>query len=441
MSSLRTPIVRTALSFLIAGLLPAIAGPTSAPASELTTLYSFTGGADGGNPEGELTFGPDGNLYGTTSNGGTADLGTVFRLIPPQPGHRLWKHNVLFSFTEAAAGTANSVSGVIADANGTLYGTTSAGGTDNFGTVFKLAPPAPGHKRWRHTNITSFVNYCAGGALAGTYPLGGVVFGPDGALYGTTNETCDGTGWGTVFKLTLVARGRRWARTVLLDFGNSDPFLGRFPSTGVIVGPDGSVYGTTPEPPFSSTDVGSVYQLFRGRRGNYNPVLLRSFQSPMRGPHGGLIMDADGALYGTTFGGGNFTNCVSGCGTVFKLTPPAAGARRWEFTTLYEFAGNEDGQFPIGRLTLGADGSLYGTTSEGGQNFGCSPDCGTVYRLSPPVAPATQWTHTVLHTFGSDPNAEGSEPHTGVVLGQDGALYGTTRIGPQGSGTIFRLVP
>jgi uncharacterized repeat protein (TIGR03803 family) len=444
MQTMSRPNAIRILSLLLAILLIPLTA-AHAKASEITTLYVFTGGADGGIPDGELMFGQNGVLYGTTNNGGTGHQGTVFQLKPPRPGHNRWNHSVLFNFP-ACPGVGNTVSGVIADQDGALYGTTDTGcGTGQFGTVFKLKPPARGQLHWRYVNLTSFVG-CPDGAVWGAYPLGGVMFGNDGALYGTTNETCDGSGPGTVFKLKPSASGKNWTRAMLYEFGEDPGNLGGFPLTEVVVGADGNVYGTTPEQS-SSVVTGTVYEL-KAQASDYKPVLLHSFQDPAThgarvavGPHGGLIMDADGALYGTTLGGGNYRNCTRGCGTVFKLTPPAPGERKWKFTTLYKFTGNKGGSNPEGRLTFGVDGSLYGiTTDADGGN--CEGDCGiTAYRLTPPVVAGTQWSHTVLHSFLVGAGQDEGVPVAGMVFGPDGALYGTTQNGPGGAGSIFRLVP
>jgi uncharacterized repeat protein (TIGR03803 family) len=113
-------------------------------------------------------------------------------------------------------------------------------------------------------------------------------------------------------------------------------------------------------------------------------------QSDGANPQGGLIADTEGALYGTTVKGGSHNQ-----GTVFKLTPPAAGQTQWTETVLYSFTGAADGGTPVAALIFDTHGALYGTTQSGGS----SNNAGTVFKLTPPAAGKTQWTETVLHTF------------------------------------------
>ncbi|MGA2372041.1 MAG: choice-of-anchor tandem repeat GloVer-containing protein [Candidatus Korobacteraceae bacterium] len=146
-------------------------------------------------------------------------------------------------------------------------------------------------------------------------------------------------------------------------------------------------------------------------------------------PYGTLTMDRAGNLYGTTYGGGSGCNGY-GCGTVFKLTHKNSG---WILTPLYKFQAGDDGEFPTAGVTLGPDGSLYGTTNVGGGGP-CAPPtgglgCGTVFNLRPPATACNTalcpWTETVLYRFtgGSD----GAYPGYGnLVFDQAGNVYGTT---------------
>lgn len=156
-------------------------------------------------------------------------------------------------------------------------------------------------------------------------------------------------------------------------------------------------------------------------------------------PYAGLILDSTGALYGTTGGGGNSTQCNlgSGCGTVFKLTPPATKTGVWTETVLYSFQGTaaKDGAGPQAGLVFDTAGALYGTTASGGVNGD-----GAVFKLTPPATEGGDWTETVLYSFKG--GADGSDPASGLIFDTKGALYGTTPVGGSSNfGTVFKLTP
>jgi hypothetical protein len=168
-------------------------------------------------------------------------------------------------------------------------------------------------------------------------------------------------------------------------------------------------------------------------------------------PSGGVLVGPGGALYGTAYAGGSWTNCIDGgCGTVYSAIPPASSGGTWVETVLYTFQGGSDGANPQGPLVTGGNGMLYGTTQQGGTGS-CFTDggCGTVFSLAPPTVPGGSWTETVLYRFTGV--GDGSSPESGVVLGKDGALYGTAANGGStacdltgqlpGCGTVFSLRP
>jgi uncharacterized repeat protein (TIGR03803 family) len=145
-------------------------------------------------------------------------------------------------------------------------------------------------------------------------------------------------------------------------------------------------------------------------------------------PVGALTPGADGTLYGTTYSGVD-------CGTVFKLTPEAGA---WKYSLLYSFPCVEDGASPTGSLLLGKTGKIYGTTQNGsGSGYDST---GVVYEVAPPAEPGSPWTETVLYKFSG--GTDGGNPANGVIADSEGKLYGTTRLGGKfGYGTIFRLSP
>jgi uncharacterized repeat protein (TIGR03803 family) len=265
-----------------------------APGGAETVLYDFTGGLDGGYPNGGLIRDASGNLYGTTFSSGANGFGTVFKLAPSG------LETVLYNFAGGLTDGANPQAGLARDAAGNLYGTTLNGGALSHGMVFKCT------LRGTETVLHSF----AGASTDGSGPAAGLLRDSAGNLYGTTNAGGSG-GNGIVFKLDAAG-----SETPLYNFeGGAD---GRDPSAVLDQDSQGNFYGATQfggSGPCEFSACGVIFGL--------SPVgaesVLHSFSGfPTDGaiPYGGLIPDGSGNLYGTTSQGG-----VSNCGTVFELTP------------------------------------------------------------------------------------------------------------------------
>jgi uncharacterized repeat protein (TIGR03803 family) len=354
---------------LVFRLTPPAAGQT---AWTETTLYAFTGGTDGTTPVGSLLMDKSGALYGATQG---SPANTLFKLTPPAAGQTAWTETTLHAFTGANGGD-YPVGGLIMDNSGALYGTTTGGGASSAGVVFKLAPPAAGKKAWTETVLYAFTRggACGCGGPRGGYPRAGVIMDNSGALYGTTGG--GGTSRvGVVFRLAPPAVGQTaWTETVLHSF---DPGTdGGAPSAGLIMDNSGALYGTTVEPFFNAPISGVVFKLSPPKAGKQawtETVLLDNASFPF----GGVIMDGSGALWGTTFGGGD-GDCpdTGGCGTVFSLTPPARGTTAWT-QTIYSTA-DGGGAFPYAGLVMDKSGAFYGTTTGGG-----AYNEGVVFQLVP----------------------------------------------------------
>jgi uncharacterized repeat protein (TIGR03803 family) len=308
-----------------------------------TSLYSFQWGLDGANPDGPLTFGPDGQLYGTTLHGGMANQGTVFSLRPP--AHIVanilggWSDAVLYAFLGGNDGASPVNEALAFDVAGNIYGTTSAGGVHGKGTVFKLTRT---QGMWIEDILYSFT-----GGADGFGPQGGVVFDSAGNLYGTT--AIGGQGFGVVYELSPSGPG--WVETVLYTFtGGND---GRYPEGELLFDEAGNLYGGT----YGNTGVGTVFRLSPNGSG-WSFSLVHSFNGP--GPTGTIAMDSSGSLFGATYY------------NAFRLTPSGGG---WTYTDLHDFTG---GEMPSGKVVLDASGNLYGTTYLGGAH-----DLGAVYRIAP----------------------------------------------------------
>jgi len=295
-----------------------------------TVLYSFTGGADGGLPEGGLIQDSAGNLYGTTEYGGTGcaapGCGVVYKVDPSG------QESVVYAFTGGADG-GNPQVGVIGDAAGNLYGTTQFGGAANWGTVYRV--DAAGDK----TVLYSFTS-----GTGGAKPDSSVIRDSAGNLYGVCSVT------NTLYKVDPAGN-----ETVLYSFtGGAD---GGGPNGALIRDADGNIYGTTYYG--GPADEGVVYKLDAAG----HETALLAFKAAVDGdfPRAGVIRDTAGNLFGTTFYGG-----TSDAGLVYKVD--ATGRE----TVLYSFKGGTDGGWPQYGVTMDAAGNLYGTTSAGGGSTKCT---------------------------------------------------------------------
>jgi uncharacterized repeat protein (TIGR03803 family) len=387
-SSLRA--VSSALT-LVVSLGSGLAATQSARAQTFAVLYNFTGGTDGEYSHAGLVRDNAGNLYGTTTFGGSSGYGVVFKVDTSGT------ETVLHSFTGGSDG-GNPYAGLIRDKAGALYGTAGVGGDlscnggAGCGVVFKV------DTRGTETVLYSFT----GGTSDGCGPMGVLLRDKAGNLYGTTQGCGAFSNHGTVFRLSKMGK-----ETLLHSFsgGMTD---GGYPWGGVIRDAKGSLYGDTSGGGTSSN--GTVYKLSKSG----TLTVLYSFAGGMTDgcyPLGTPAMDNNSNLYGTT------SACGSGYGTVWKVS------KRGIETVLHNFAGgSSDGGDPWAGVTLDAKGKLYGDTY-----------LGTVYELN------KKGILTVLHSFaGSD----GEQPLGAVIRDAKGNLYGTAfQGGTGGGGTVWKLTP
>ena len=341
----------------------------------LNTLYHFTGGLDGAVPYAGVTIGPDGALYGTTAYGGfgpcttwggKTGCGTVFKL---QQSGGTWTESVLFYFQNGPEGGVPYGGKLIFDQQGNIYGTTFQGGggtcAAGCGVVYKLSPS---NGSWTQQVLYTF----AGPANDGASPWAGVVFGPDGSLYGTT-EVGGSSNVGTIYKLTPSGSG--WTETILYNFRDQDdggkPFAGlTFDRAGNMFGATsigGNVNGGTAfklTPSGSNWTFQTIYS-FTGRRSQL-----------ANGPVANLVIDDANNIWGAT--GGDGSHFV---GAIFRLTPTASG---YVYTSLYDFRNQEDGAIPRSNLVFDANGNMYGTAANGQSLPDCVGSCGVVYQVTNP---------------------------------------------------------
>jgi uncharacterized repeat protein (TIGR03803 family) len=309
-----------------------------------TVLYSFSGGADGGNPFVGLVRDTAGNLYGVTANGGASGLGTVFEVS------RTGKETVLYSFGGGADGC-YPYGGLLRDQAGNLYGTTEVCGGFGVGTLFKLT------KTGKETVLHSF----AGGSSDGEFPsFTTPLMDKAGTLYGVA-EQGGAYNQGVVYKLSKSGK-----MTLLHSFlGGSVDGCNIFgtPAMDAV----GNLYGTANS--CGSAHVGMVWKV--SQKGK--ETVLHNFtagSSDGAEPVAGLIMDAKGNFYGDTYQGGS-----ANLGTVYKMN------KKGTVTLLHTFTG-PDGDYPYSGLLRDAVGNLYGTTLYGGTGQSCSNGCGTVWQIT-----------------------------------------------------------
>jgi hypothetical protein len=372
-------------------------------------LYSFQGAPDGSFPGGGVVFDKAGNLYGVTEEGGSgscppAQCGIVYQLSPPAQKGGPWSETVLYVFEGQLYGDGSSPAGtLLIDRSGNLYGATGYGGTGRCkifggvvgcGTVYELSPPTKQGEGWTETVLYSFKGD------------------KDGQLAGES--------------LTFDAQGNIYGATAY-----------------------GGGYGSCNEPYYQHC--GSIYELSppQTKGGKWTEKVLYGFKGVKSGqqvgdganPNGALVLDSKGAIYGTTYFGGNNVKgkCEggvggTGCGIVFKLQPPAKSGDPWMERVVHQFDG-DDGSNSSAGVVFDGNGNLYGTTSGGPGPFGL------VFELRKPSGAVHSWKEMVLHDFSG--GNDGENPVASLVFDTIGNLYGTTNSPTSQSarGNVFRLRP
>jgi uncharacterized repeat protein (TIGR03803 family) len=394
----------------------------AAPVRAYSILYNFAGYPnDGQNPFGSLILDGAGNLYGTTRYGGGAGRGTVFTLKTDGTGY-----TVLHTFTDYPGDGAFPLGGLLLDAHGNLYGTTTIGGGALRGTLFTLKTDGTGY-----TILHTFDRVDDNGVE----PRGTLILDAAGNLYGITTHG----GWGdcncgTIY--TLQTDGTGYASLHSFTGIGDD---GAYPVDSLILDGAGNLYGTTLNGgglgDCSPPGCGTVFTLKTDGTSFMSLHVFSGGVADGREPYGTLILDGSGNLYGTTTAGGpvnSTVGCFNGCGTVFTLKTDGTG-----YTIFYFFSGGASNGFgPEGSLTLDVAGNLYGTTTGGGPGDpeGCLYGCGTIYTMQ------TDGTgFTTLHFFNSL-TGDGAEPNALLLDGSTGNFYGTTYGGGSlANGTVYHL--
>jgi uncharacterized repeat protein (TIGR03803 family) len=343
-------------------------------------------------------------IFGKSRGPAWVALGLALALVPAfvmagSAQAQTYTYSLLYSFAGAPDGE-SPYAGLVMDAQGNFYGMTEYGGAYGWGTVFKVDITG------KETVVYAFGAFNGDGVL----PMASLVLDAEENLYGTTYGGGD-YGHGTVFKVDITGR-----ESLLYSFaGGTD---GQAPYAGLVMDAQGNLYGTTTEG--GAYSYGTVFKVDTSGK----ETVLHSFSGTGgdgASPYAGLVLDAQGNLYGTNVRGGDPT-CVqkSGCGTVFKVDTTG------KETVLHIFTSNPDGADPYAGLVLDA-GNLYGTTESGGA-YGW----GAAFKVD------ASGNETVLHSFTG--GTDGASPGAGFVLDANGSLYGTTNGGgAHKKGTIFMM--
>jgi uncharacterized repeat protein (TIGR03803 family) len=371
---------------------------SAARAASYSVLYSFSG-ADGDHPAGRLAMDAEGNLYGTTENGGKFSVGTLFRW---RDAHLQVLHH--FNGSDGASPWGS----LLADGEGNLYGTTKSGGSGGGGVVY----------RWdRELGLRALKSF--GQGAEGMSPFGGLTRDAEGTLYGTTfyggNMACGSVGCGTLFKISPAG-----AFTVLRVFSGSDGYG----PNATLYRVNNKLYGTTV---YNSTTgpavAGSPFSINTDGTGFATTppnTLSCNFM-------GGLVKDKQGNLWGAAMRAGS-----AFLGGIYKIDTSGA------YHLVYTFHGS-DGAYPTGTLVIDESGALYGVTKGNGTWAGVGSGeggFGTVFKFDPSTNALT-----TLHVF-TGTGGDGKNPFSGLVADPSGALYGVAEYGGTADhGILFRVVP
>jgi uncharacterized repeat protein (TIGR03803 family) len=375
---------------ILAAAFLALAG-AMAGAQTVTTLYNFAGGKTGGaNPRYvTLVQGTNGELYGTTYNGGSKAMGTFFEITTSGT------FTLLHSFTGGASDGENPSGGLTLGSDGNFYGTTQQGGSSSQGVVFKMTTAGV---------ITILHSFNA--VFDGSFPYGPPIEATDGNYYGTASG---GKGQdGLVYKITTSSGAYSTLYTFTATTGN-------YPIAPPTQGTDGYLY--IPASLGGTDDCGTIVKISTAG------VLQSSYDFPCGAggafPIGPLVQAANGDFYSTTQDGG-----TNGEGTIYQLTTSLGVTILHSFGALFG-----DGEYPGAGLLLATDGNYYGSAAEGGKY-----DDGILFNTT------VGGTYTDLYSFNNSSNLLQMSPLSPPVQNTNGTLYGVTEFGgTDNEGTVYSL--
>jgi uncharacterized repeat protein (TIGR03803 family) len=395
-------------------------------------LHTFLGSpTDGLGSNAPVVLDSSGNIFGTTISGGPSTCrnsnlpygcGIVYELSPPASGTGPYTETILHGFQGGADG-ANTQGAVIFGPGGALYGTTLFGGSSptGFGTIFALAPNGSGFDYYTLIRFSD-----APGTL--NVPENQFTYW-QGNLYTTAQDGGAYGNYGGVLELVEpTMKGGAWSYNALYSLDGAD---GNQIQGAVIVDPSTGYFYTCAQNG-GAADEGTIFQLLPPAvsGGAWTLNLLYQFTAGDDGGYiyAGPVLGAHGVLYGIAQTFGEY-----GKGTIWSLTPPASGTGPWTFAVIHQFGSVAgDGATPVSNLVLDSSGVLYGTTLLGGAN-----DLGTVFTLTPPANVGGLWTEKILWSFSQ---SEGTHPYSTVTLVKPHVLIGTTPTGgTANAGTVYEL--
>ena len=391
---LSRPMAKTALVVGTFSLL-ASAPQTAFASFNITDIANFNGSnpASGKNPESGVTIDSSGNLFGTTQSGGADNFGAVYEVATGTN-----TITDIASFNSTNGQTPNAT--LTLDNSGNIFGTTTAGGVNGYGTVYEIAAGTS-----TITDLGVFSYDFSKGYANGINPYGGVTIDGNGNLFGTTISGGSGNR-GVVYEIVSGSN-------TITDIASFNTTNGSQPYAGVTLDSSGNIFGTTRGG--GANSFGTVYEIVAGSH-TINDLVAFSGTNG-NSPYGGITLDSDGNLYGTTQQGG-----ANGSGTVFEVAHGTSN-----LTTLVSF-NNTNGKFPNSGVTLDGNGDIFGTAAGGGANIS-----GTVYQI-------TKGSNAIT-SFASFTGLNGSGPNGGVAFDSSGNLFGTTfEGGANNSGTVYEVV-
>ncbi len=432
-------------------LLTLVCAASPAAAQSYSILHTFQGGTDGQFPSGQLVQGPKGSVYGVVLNGGANGTGQVYQLSKNRDG--TWSKTSIHDFDQFCCGEFLFPTGnLIGDSNGNLFGTVQ-GGANGAGALFELSPPAKKGQSWTLTDLYDYPTIWHQGS-AGTGPSA-ILFDNLGNLFGlyefgSVQAGCPNSGCGILYELS--PGGGQWTEQTLHTFGlkRKDQFDVPY---NLVRNKAGQLFGIVTA---GSAGYGAVWQATHANNGTWKVTDIHDFClvkdqygncTDGQQPGGGLALDRQGNLYGTTFTGGpeliqDDQPKIGGAGTVFRLMKGG-----WGYQLLRTFypdfsqdgSGVYDGWWPAQTLTVDTSGNVFGTTSSGGyESSDHAVATGTVFELA-----AGSWAESNLHTFGPL-NEQGTDLRNSStpILVQSGNLFGAALYDASANnGGIYEIVP